>query len=200
MKHLSSTFLRRGRRERRTGVLTRGVRRAVFGAVALVLAVAVACGLFYGRLASGPLSIHALSSRVGDALAARIGPGWTVALKDSAVQIEEGALALRAVGLEIRDPAGALVVRAPDAVVSVDTLSLLRASFQPRSIEFRDLQLRATLNPDGTLSFAPADDGPPPAPGPEPAAAPPAAAPPGRSAVSATLASLFDALLEPGAS
>ena len=37
----------------------------------------------------------------------------------------------------------------------MDGGSLLWANLQPRSIEFRDLQLRASLNRDGKLSFSP---------------------------------------------
>ena len=72
--------------------------------------------------------------------------------------LKDGALGLRATELEIHQSEGALVLRAPYAVLTVDTLPLLTASINPRSIELRDLQLRASVNPDGSLSFLPATE------------------------------------------
>jgi hypothetical protein len=120
--------------------------------------------------------------------------------------LEDGSLGFRARGLEVRNPDGAIVLRAPYAVVTVDTLPLLTASVQPRSIELKDLQLRATINPDGSLSFLPAAEAGPERTGsvaeagqaddaaakgqPEQGAARP-------SAVSAALSSLFELIVDP---
>src|SRR5215212_10133702 len=62
-----------------------------------------------------------------------------------------------AAGLEVRNPNGHLVLRSPAAVVSIDAKSLLTGTLQPRAIEFRDLQVRAALNRDGSLSFVAAE-------------------------------------------
>ena len=92
---------------------------------------------------------------MASAIADRIGPGWHVSLRDSAVELDsERSLALRVAGLDIRNPQGALVVRAPLAVVSLDTWGLLRLAVQPRSIEFRDLQMTALVHRDGSIAFA----------------------------------------------
>lgn len=130
-------------------------------ALALVLVVvAVGGGLL--RLASGPLRIEGLSQQVASAIAARIGPGWRVELRDSALQLDaERSLALQVGGLDIRNPEGALVMRAPMAVVSLDTWGLLRLSIQPRFIEFRDLQMTALVHRDGSIAFAAASPGHP---------------------------------------
>lgn len=141
-----------GRRPRRLRLL----RWCALGVV-LVL-VAVGGGIL--RLASGPLRIDGLSGQVASAIAARIGPGWRVDLRDSALELDaERSLALRVSGLDIHNPEGALVVRAPQAVVSLDSWALLRASVQPRSIEFRDLQMTALVHRDGSIAFAAASPG-----------------------------------------
>jgi len=122
--------------------------------VLLLLAVSlVGAGIL--RLTYGPLRIDGLSERVGAALAERIGPGWTVTLRDSALELDnENSLALRVTGLDIRNPEGATVVRAPLAVVSLDTWGLARFTVQPRSIEFRDVQMTALVHRDGSIAFA----------------------------------------------
>ncbi|MEA3041197.1 MAG: hypothetical protein QOC65_686, partial [Sphingomonadales bacterium] len=171
----------------------------------LGLALLIAAGL-YVRLSSGPISMKWLGSRMTAALAEQIGPNWAVTLRDSALVLEDGSLGFRARGLEVRNPDGAIVLRAPYAVVTVDTLPLLTASVQPRSIELKDLQLRATINPDGSLSFLPAAEAGPERTGsvaeagqaddaaakgsPEQGAVRP-------SAVSAALSSLFELIVDP---
>ena len=101
------------------------------------------------------MSFGRLPERVAEALAARIGPGWTVTLRNTAIELHGGSPALRANGLDIRAPGGDLVLRAPYALVSVDLMSLLTANLQPKAIEVRDLQLRVLVNRDGSLTFSP---------------------------------------------
>ncbi|KQP31754.1 hypothetical protein ASF49_09985 [Methylobacterium sp. Leaf104] len=125
---------------------------------ALVIGLVIAVGGLIGRLAMGPLRIDGMSERVASAIAGSIGPGWRVNLSDSALEIDpENSLALRVAGLDIRNPEGALVVRAPLAVVSLDTWSLLRLAVQPRAIEFRDLQMTALVHRNGSIAFAASD-------------------------------------------
>src|SRR5207237_972255 len=144
-------------RSRHGALLGRILRGTLYVKLGVALVLGLAAGLLYLRLSSGPLSFEGLSERVAGAIASRIGPGWTVSLSTSAIELEEGALALRTSGLDIRNPEGHSVVRSPHAIVSVDTLSLMTGSLQPRSIEFRDLQVRAALNKDGSLSFIAAE-------------------------------------------
>jgi hypothetical protein len=204
MKHLPSTSVRR---RHRRGRLARLVRGTLYVKAGLVAIAALVIGTVYLRLSAGPLSFSGLPDRVAAALAERIGPGWKVTISGSAIELQRGSLALRTVGLDIRDPSGALVVRAPNALVSVDTLSLVSATLQPRSIEFHDLQLRATIARDGSLSFAPAGEVAEPVaaapaphapvdptPGPTDAPLPEPLQP---STMSAAVASLFDLILEP---
>jgi hypothetical protein len=136
----------------------------VFGGVIAVALVAIM--LVYLRLTFGPVGLGTLPDALANAMSARMGPGWSVALRDTALELDQGSPALRANGLDVRDPNGALVVTAPYATVSIDTWSLLSASLQPRAIELRDLQIRAVVGKDGSLSFSPAelpaDTAPPP--------------------------------------
>jgi hypothetical protein len=111
-------------------------------------------GLVYLRLSSGPLTFGGLPQRVASTLAERIGPGWSVGLRESGFELYEGALALHATDLQIRNPEGALVLKTPRALVSVDTVALLTGTIQPRAMEFRELQVRALLNADGSLAFS----------------------------------------------
>jgi hypothetical protein len=179
-----------------------GTLYAKIGLVVVALAVGA---VLHVRLSAGPLSLQGLGNRVASAVAAEIGPGWSVELNDTALELEEGALALRASGLDIRNPDGIVVLRAPYAIVGVELWSLLRANLQPRSIELRDLQLQAALNRDGSLSFIvageeparrrpaqlavdDADDG---------AGARPSVSPDQPSPLSAALAGLFELVVDP---
>src|SRR3712207_1288210 len=148
----------------------RVLRGALYVKLGLVVFVALALGLLYLRLSAAPMSFGRLPERVAEALAARIGPGWAVTLRNTAIELHDGSPALRASGLDIREPGGNLVLQAPYAIVSVDGLSLLTASLQPKAVEIRDLQLRVLVNRDGSLAFSPLPDG-------DGAAAAPASAP-----------------------
>ena len=154
MNQDTATGLRRGRSRRRR-------RPLLWCSVALVVALTLAVSGAFWRLTNGPLRIDGMSERVASAIAGSIGPGWRVALSDSALELDaEQSLALRVGGLDIFNPEGALVVRAPLAVVSLDTWSLLRLSVQPRAIEFRDLQMTALVHRNGSIAFAASDSSP----------------------------------------
>lgn len=194
MIDLPRSALRLRRPRVRRGRAARLVRAGLLGSLALFVLAGFGLGLLYLRLSSGPLSVGPLAERLEASLAHRIGPGWTVALHGSSLELSDGALALQTAGLDVRNPEGALVLRAPQALVSVDTLSLLTARVQPRSMEFRDLQLRAVLNSNGALSFSPIVEAAEEAAAPRPAA--PAAGPgPGGSPVAVAVASLFELLV-----
>ncbi len=187
-------------------LLSRVVRGTLYVKLGLVVFLVVAAGIFYLRLSAGPMSFGRLPERVAEALASRIGPGWNVALRNTAIELHEGMPALRANGLDIRGPGGELVVRAPYALVSVDFLSLLTANLQPKAIQVRDLQMRVLVNRDGSLTFSPVqgtEDGqssaaptPDPAPSKE-AAASLAVSTDGPSKVSGAVGSLFELIVGP---
>ncbi|CAA9310436.1 MAG: Large exoproteins involved in heme utilization or adhesion [uncultured Microvirga sp.] len=191
------------------------LRGALYVALGLALAFILPVGLAYLRLSMGPFSFDGLADRAAEAIKARVGDDWRVDVAGSAIELKDGWLALRATGLDIRNPEGVLVVRAPDAIVSVDTASLLRGAFVAKAIEFRDLQLDASIDRSGALSFVPTGEAVAPSreaveagtnPG-APASAPgPHGLPPADSfpplhkqpsPVSKSVASLFDLVLEP---
>ena len=171
-------------------------RRSLWLAATVVLVLILAVGGVIARLCAGPMRIEGMSERVASAIAGSIGPGWRVALSDSALEIDaEYALSLRVAGLDIHNPEGALVLRAPQAVVSLDTWSLLRLSVLPRAIEFRDLQMTALVHRDGSIAFAASDGNQ--AGAVEPHTLPSVDAALGRvSPISATVASIFGVVLD----
>ena len=58
-------------------------------------------------------------------------------LRDTALKLERGSPALRATGLDIRNPEGAPVIQAPHAIVSVGGLSLLTGNLSHAPSSFR---------------------------------------------------------------
>ncbi len=166
-------------------------------ALVVVVALGAAVGGVIWRLSSGPLRIDGMSERVASAIAGSVGPGWRVTLRDSALELDsEKSLALRTSGLDIYNPDGALVIRAPQAVVSIDTWSLLRLAVKPRAIEFRDLQMTALVHANGAIAFAasdPTQDG-----AVQPHTLPSVDATQGPvSPISAAVASIFGVVLDP---
>ena len=185
VKPETGTEPEQGRRGRAGGI-ARGVLCVTGSVLALVV---ILVGSFYLRLLAGPLDLQHYSARVGEALASRIGPGWTVAVGETALELHGARPAVRTAGLEIRNPDGVAVIRAPYGIVSLDMGSLLSGSFSAREVELRDLQLRAALAADGTLTFVPGEDaGAPPSR--------PVAEHGSRSAVAAAVASLVNPLVE----
>ncbi|MBJ6128005.1 DUF3971 domain-containing protein [Microvirga splendida] len=139
-------------------LLRRVLRGTLYVKLGLIVFLIAAFGLFYLRLSAAPMSFGRLPERVAEALAARIGPGWSVTLRNTAIELHDGSPALRANGLDIRAPGGDLVLRAPYAILSADLTSLLTANLQPKAVEVRDLQLRVRVNRDGSLSFSPVQE------------------------------------------
>jgi hypothetical protein len=199
MIDLQCSTLRPGRRRRPRSVLGRVLRGALWLKLGVVLCVLVMGGVAYAVLSAGPVRFSGLTSRVADGIASRIGDGWSVALRDSALLMVDGSLGLRTAGLEIRDPSGVLVLRAPDAVVSIDTRSLFLGSPRPRSVEFRDLDVRGAITEDGSVIFRPASEAPAAASDAPalPIAVAQTSASEGESRLSAATASLLGLILDP---
>ena len=153
---LRNTLSRRDPAKR--SLLRRVLRGTLYVKLGLIVFLTAAFGLLYLRLSAAPMSFGRLPERVAEALASRIGPGWNVTLRNTAIELHDGSPALRANGLDIRAPGGDLVLRAPYAILSVDLTSLLTANLQPKAVEVRDLQLRVRVNRDGSLSFSPVQE------------------------------------------
>lgn len=164
---------REGSAASRRGALRIAGRCGIAAAALAVLFLVAVSGL-YLKLASGPIDLGGYVGRVETSLASRLGPGWHVSIRETALELRGLKPAIRTNGLEIRNSRGVAVVRAPYAVVSLNPLSLLVGDFSPREIELRDLHLRGVIAADGSLSFSTPVD---PAPGAPSSAAEGTAAP-----------------------
>ncbi len=150
--------LRRQVLRRRDGGRPRFLHAVVLTLGFVTCLIMLIVGGFYLRLSLGPLAVGKLPETVVHTLAERIGPGWTVSVSDSFLQLYEGSPALRIDNLEIRNPAGVVVLRAPRAAVSVALTSLLFGQFSPRAVEIDTPSIRLSINSDGSLSVLPADE------------------------------------------
>jgi len=158
--HLPQSELRRPRRRRRRAggrrsTTGRMIRGALLAKTALVCIVLIAAGILYLRIGLAPLRFEGLTQQVTAALAQRLGDDWQITLDDSAVTLVDGAIGMKVRGLDIRNAEGVLVARAPSALVSVATWSVLSGAPLPRAIELHDVQLRVRIARDGSLSLAP---------------------------------------------
>ncbi len=180
----------------RSGRVLRGALYVKLSVVFTILVVGLAAMV---RLLAGPVSIKDYQARVADGIATRLGPGWSVSLGDTAIQLNGFRPAVLATELEIRNPSGTSVVRSPYALVTLDPLSLVTGGLTPREIELRDLQLRALIAADGSLSFLPASDAAaaPAVPVEPPSVLGEPADAPKPSAVSTALASLINPIVDP---
>ncbi|HSP23836.1 MAG TPA: hypothetical protein VLQ65_01550, partial [Saliniramus sp.] len=158
--HLPQSELRRPRRWRRRASVRRSathllIRGALLTKAILVALVLVAGLSLYLRIGFAPLRFEGLSEQVTAALTERLGENWGITLDDSAITLIDGAIGMKVQGLEIRNAEGALVVRAPTALVSVSAWSVAAGDPLPRAIELHDVQLRVQVAGDGALSLAP---------------------------------------------
>lgn len=163
--HLPQSRLRQPPRwSRRAGARRSRARRLIRGALlaktALVCLVLVAGLALYLRIGIAPLRFEGLTAQVTAALESRLGEAWRISLDDSAITLVGGALAMKVAGLDILDADGALVARAPRALVSISAWSLAAGRPLPRAIELHDVQLRLQVSRDGSLSLAPPDERP----------------------------------------
>ena len=102
---------------------------------------------------SGPLRIDGLSraGRLRHRRAASARAGGSTSATAPSSSIRENSLALRVSGLDIRNPRGrARGARAPGAWSASTPGASCASSVQPRSIEFRDLQMTALVHRDGS--------------------------------------------------
>ncbi len=163
------------RRLRRPGmgragrVVLRHAGRVTIAAIAAVALSFVAIGLVFLR---GPIAPEGLSARVEQALTDGIGQGWSVAVGDTRIAWAAAGPALEADGVELRNPQGMVVARAPRAIVDVDLWGLATARVRPREVNFTGVDLRLAVLPDGQLALGqPGAASVPPGPASAPAAA-----------------------------
>lgn len=108
-------------------------------------------GLFYARLAMGPIALDGFAPQIATALGERFGHGYEFGLNEIAVIRSGYAPALRTGTLSIKDSSGRTILTAPRAEVSIDPLALIVGRVAPRRLEIFDVELHLALRPDGSL-------------------------------------------------
>jgi len=148
---------------------------AFFGLVALAFA-CLGVGGFFLLLSQGPISLTWLAPRIVAALNERFAGQFDFHLGGASLASSDHGPTLTVDGLVVKSH-GRAVLAAPRAEVSLDLPSLLVAHVQPRRLEVLDLDLRLSVQADGTIAISAGADplAAPKAPAPPPAdpAAPP---------------------------
>ena len=110
----------------------RGVRRALIGATALVVTVAVVFGALWYRLSGGPIVLDFATDWLAAAIKENLGNGYNVEIGGTVIERDEnGRAALRIRDIVVRDGDGAVVASAPRAEVGLAGMSIL--SGHPRA-------------------------------------------------------------------
>ncbi len=171
--------------------MIRAVAFCGLGALALA---SLAIGAFFLLLSQGPLDLAWLTPRIVAALDDRFAGRFDFQLGGASLASTDHGPTLTVDHLVVKN-GGRAVLAAPRAEVSLDLPSLLVGHVQPRRLEVLDLDLRLSLQRDGTVAFSAGAD-PLAAPKIAPPAAGPAAAPVERAAVLKTAAGALRALMD----
>lgn len=135
----------------------RWLRRLLGFALALVVFVTVAAGVFAWRLAQGPLSLPPLA-RLLENRAAEGGLGVRIAIGEAALVWEgfgeavDRPLDIRLTDVRALDADGARVAEIPEGSVSLGLRALLLGRLEPRAIELRRVRLTLLRAADGTVT------------------------------------------------
>jgi hypothetical protein len=121
------------------------------GVVALAL---LAFGLVALRLGQGPIGLDSLTPRIAQSLEERFGHQYSFVLGPTALERGETGLAVSFQGVAIKDRAGRTLLAAPKGNISLDLLSLATLDVKVKRLELVGLDLRLTVQADGTLSVA----------------------------------------------
>ena len=139
-----------------------GLRRcAIGGAIAACVAV-ISATAFWWRLASGPLSVDAVTPWLTAAIEERFGGQRRVEVGGTQIELtEEGNTALRLRDIVVRDRDGAVVASAPKAEVGISGTSLMLGSIKPQRLSLIGAAMAVRIESDGRVTvFAGADKRP----------------------------------------
>jgi len=143
---------------RTTRYRRRGKRRWLYWLLAPLLLIAGAgvSGFFYvdHRLAQGPIELPSLGARIAASLSERAGKGYRFVIGKSFLQKTTGRPAVTLDSLKVFGEDGAVILSAPNAVVSLDWLSLLSGAVRPRRLAVSGLDLHVSVAADGSLSVS----------------------------------------------
>lgn len=140
-----------GFRLRRRGVA--GLRLCGYCGLGAVALVCVALGGFFLALWAGPINLTWLAPRIVSALDRHFAGQFAFSLKGVTIASSEHGPALTVDGLVVKED-GRAVLAAPRAEVSLDWPSLLIGDVKLSRLEALDLDLRLSLQADGSVAFS----------------------------------------------
>jgi AsmA-like C-terminal region len=137
---------------------TRGRKPAALRVAAMilfgvVLLVSMAAGAFFLLLSRGPISLDWLTPRIVRALDERFAGRFDFQLRGASIASSDHGPGLAIDGLVVRE-GGRAIFAAPRAELSIDWPSLLIGQVKPRRLEALDLDVRLSLQPDGTVAVS----------------------------------------------
>jgi hypothetical protein len=157
------------RRERRAPDVLRGPLRPQFtllvwltrrlvgsrGSLVLIgVIVAVLLGLY---LTKAPIALAGLGPRITQALDEKVGPDYAVKLGGLSITTHGFGPTLAIDNLTLASHAGATILSAPRAEISLDLVSLIYGKVVPTRLEIFGVELRLALLPDGALAVSAGD-------------------------------------------
>jgi hypothetical protein len=141
----------------------------VFGA--LLAIVLLGLGGLYLRLAAGPIGLESLTPRIVKSLEERFGKQYQFEIGPTTLEHGENGPTIAFQGVVIKDSAGRTLLTAPKGDIALDLLALATLDVKVKRLQLAGLDLRLTVQPNGALSVASAqqpdvaiDLPPPPAP------------------------------------
>ncbi len=144
-------ILRRPFRRRRS--LRRVCLAATAFAASLLCVLLIGGGVFFARLAQGPIPID-LRPQIMTALNEHVGRGYRFDLAATSIEATEHGPSLAIRGLSVVDGAARSVVTAPKAAISVDPVALLVGKVSPTRLEISDIDLRLLILSDGQIAVS----------------------------------------------
>ena len=138
--------LRRGRPRR-----SRGLLRLALAALCLVLVAGAALRL---ALAYGPIPVDWLRPAIAQALQDRLGAGYDFKIGAARIEQSRRGPTLMVDDLALRNGAGAAIIAAPRAELTISPLALFVGSVRPKSLELYDVEVRLAATPTGALTIS----------------------------------------------
>ena len=129
--------------------------KVAFFSLMSLLAVVIAVGaLIFWRVQQGPVSLTFMKPRIEAEMNKKLG-GMSVKLSDVILERDKksGVPSLRLRNIELRDPAGDLIARAPRAAITIDEHELLAGNVIPRSLELIGPRVLVKRNIEGGLEL-----------------------------------------------
>jgi hypothetical protein len=133
----------------RIGRLGWGLMGVSGGLLALTL---LAFGVLALRLAAGPIGLDSLTPRIARSLEERFGHRYSFVLGPTALERGDNGVAVSFQGVAIKDRAGRTLLAAPKGDISLDLPALATLDVKAKRLELVGLDLRLTVQPDGSVS------------------------------------------------